>query len=300
LSNKQGIGVGLSIVKKIIDDLGASITVTNNRKGGACFTCEFAWSKEPADMKHLAGIPFTEPSAGIVFQEDITEEDISYDKASILIVDDNVQMLNFLKVSLKKTYNVFLATDVPAALAKLKTMDRPELIISDIMMDGMDGHALLATLAGTDEYCDIPFIFLTAASGKDEEILGPAGGAIDYIKKPFSLTELEKKIESIITLRKRMKKREVMNIRKEIDGVLTKIAGRKNQKPEATFESLCTRYGISNREREIIKLILKGLLNKEIAFRLHLSQRAVEYHITSIFKKVDIKKRYDLLSKFRT
>jgi signal transduction histidine kinase/DNA-binding LacI/PurR family transcriptional regulator/DNA-binding NarL/FixJ family response regulator len=297
-SSKEGIGVGLSIVKKIIDDLGASITVENNKPRGACFTVTFTRSKEPAQEEHLNRIPLTEPSAGLIFQEYIVEENISNDKVSILVVDDNVQMLHFLKVSLKETYNVYLATSVIAALSKLRIIDRPELIISDIMMDGMNGHELLASITSMDEYCDIPFIFLTAASGKDEEIRGLTGGAIDYIKKPFSLNELERKIESIISLRKKIKKREIKNIRKEIDNLLSHIEDGENKKSGETFESLCVNYGISNREKEIIKFIIEGLINKEIAFRLRLSQRAVEYHITNIFKKVGITKRYDLLSKF--
>ncbi|MBN2535725.1 MAG: AAA family ATPase [Spirochaetales bacterium] len=298
-SSKQGIGVGLSIVKKIIDDLGASITVANNRGGGASFTCVFTAGEEPTGMKDMDNIPLSKPPAGIVFQEDIAEEDISGDKASILIVDDNVQMLNFLKVSLKKTYNVFPAMDVLSALGKLKTMDRPELIISDIMMDGMDGHILLTTLTETEEYSDIPFIFLTAASSKDEEIRGLAEGAIDYIKKPFSITELEKKIESIITLRTRMKKREIINIRKGIDGLFSMIESGKNPATEKSFEHLCMKYGISALEKKIIRLLLEGFINKEIAYQLHLSKRAVEYHITSIFQKAGVSRRHDLLTLFR-
>ncbi|MBN2135443.1 MAG: response regulator [Acidobacteria bacterium] len=298
-TSKQGIGVGLSIVKKIIDDLSAVITASNNKNGGASFICEFIACTGQVAKKQLKNIPLLKPPAGIVFDENIKEEDISSDKSSILIVDDNVQMLNFLKVSLKNKYNVFLATDVPAAIAKLNTIVRPELIISDIMMDGMDGHALLEKVAETEEFCDIPFIFLTAVSNQDEEIRSLAEGAIDYIKKPFSLPELEKKIESIITLRKRMKKRDVMDIRKGIEGLLSKIENSKKQHPGTVFESLCIKYNISAREKEIIKLMLEGLINKEIAGRLNLSTRTVEYHITNIYKKAGISKRYDLISLFR-
>jgi len=88
-------------------------------------------------------------------------------------------------------------------------------------------------------------------------------------------------------------------IHKEINGLFVKIGGRESRNSGKIFESLCIKYGISNREKEIIKLILKGLLNKEIAFKLHLSKRAVEYHITNIYRKVGISKRYDLLSRFR-
>ncbi len=299
-SSKQGIGVGLSIVKKIVDDLGASVDVANGTDGGASFTVAFADAGEPADPTLLREIPLSEPSSGIIQEVDISDEAFSPDKASVLIVDDNVQMLYFLKASLGKKYNVFLATDVQAALAKLGEIERPELIVSDIMMDGLDGHALLATLNGRDEYCDIPFIFLSAASAKDEELRGLGEGAIDYIRKPFSIAELEKKIESITALRARMKKREIMEIRKGIDGLLSRIEGARSLKRETTFDSLCVEYGMSNREKEIVTLLLEGLLNKEIAFRLHLSLRAVEYHITNIFKKLGISKKYDLIAKFKT
>jgi signal transduction histidine kinase/DNA-binding NarL/FixJ family response regulator len=296
-TSRQGIGVGLSIVKKIIDDLGASIAVTKNKSGGACFTIEMDACKEVEVVG--CAMPLAAPSAGIVFDDDIVEEEIVAGKPSILIVDDNIRMLDFLKGSFKKTYNVFLATNVPAALAKIESIGRPELIVSDIMMDGMDGHSFLAVLARNEDYCDIPFIFLTAASGKDEEFRGLAGGAIDYIRKPFSITELSKKIESIVALRGKMKKREVMKIRNKIDGLLLDMEDNQSRKPAVTFDSLCIEYGFSAREKEILKLLLDGLLNKEIAARLNVSQRAVEYRITNVFKKAGIRNKYDLIAKFR-
>ena len=298
-SGKQGIGVGLSIVKNIIDDLGASITVVNNKNGGVCSTCVFQEHSSLVVKKNLKTIPLSQVPAGIEFDKHIEEEDISSDKSSIFIVDDNIQMLNFLKMSLKNKYNVFLATNVPEALAKIKTIVRPELIISDIMMDDMDGHALLETITETEELYDIPFIFLTAVSTQDEEIRGLAEGAIDYIKKPFSLPELENKIESIINLRKRMKKRDIMDIRKGLEDLLSKITDSKKQQPGAVFESLCIKYSFTPREKEIIKLLLEGFIIKEIANRLHLSRRSIEYHITNIYKKTGVKNRYNLLSLFK-
>ncbi|MBN1698653.1 MAG: substrate-binding domain-containing protein [Spirochaetales bacterium] len=297
-SSKQGIGVGLSIVKKILDDLGASIVVAKSKSGGASFTVDFIESKETPGEKGLSDIPLSEPAADIISPGDITEDEISGDKPSILIVDDNVQMLDFLKTSLKKTYDIFPALNAREALARLESMKPPELIISDVMMDGMDGHSFLAMLAGKDEYCDIPFIFLSAANERDEALHGLEGGAIDYIRKPFSIKELEKKIESIIALRDNIQKREIMKIRKGIDGMLSRIGGLKKRKSEKTFDSLCIKYGLSAREKEIASLLLEGFLNKEIAYRLHVSKRAVEYHITGIFKKVGVTRKYDLITKF--
>lgn len=65
------------------------------------------------------------------------------------------------------------------------------------------------------------------------------------------------------------------------------------------FEALCMKYGIVGRERDIIRLLIGGLLHKGIAFRLNISLRAVEYHITKIYKKCGVNSKYNLLEKFR-
>ena len=65
------------------------------------------------------------------------------------------------------------------------------------------------------------------------------------------------------------------------------------------FNYICDRYGIIGREQDIVRMLIKGLVHKEIASCMHLSKRAVEYHITKIYKKCDVKNKFDLLEKFQ-
>jgi response regulator RpfG family c-di-GMP phosphodiesterase len=97
---------------------------------------------------------------------------------------------------------------------------------------------------------------------RKKKLYGFEGGAIDYIKKPFSIEELEKKIKSIIALRNKMKRHQIINIRKGIDNLLSNIEVEKNWKPVETFNSICDSYGLSVREKEVLKLLPEGLLNK--------------------------------------
>ena len=295
-TSKQGIGVGLSIVKKIIDGMGAVITVKKCRGGGASFTVIFKDNGALREKEALQEIPATVPS--FLTSINIKERNISEGKPSLLIVDDNVQLLQFMQASLEKTYNVFLARDVPEAHFKLKTISPPDLIIADIMMDGTDGFTLLSELSSMDGYSDVPFIFLTAMSGEKERIRGLGLGAVDYIEKPFSISEILAKIDSLIALRRRQEKQNIENIKNKIEGLFSGLEQGIASPTKQSFDTICKKYSLSGREPEIIRLLLSGLIHKEIAARLNISLRAVEYHISKIFKKCGVSNKYDLFTKF--
>jgi DNA-binding LacI/PurR family transcriptional regulator/signal transduction histidine kinase/DNA-binding NarL/FixJ family response regulator len=296
-TSKQGIGVGLSIVKKIIDEMDAAITVEKSRGGGACFTIIFEDSSAVKEGETIHEMPATIPSSTV--STSIKERNISPQKTSLLIVDDNVQLLQFMQASLEETYNVFLARDVPEAHFKLKNMPRPDLIIADIMMDGADGFMLLEELSAREGYNDIPFIFLTAMSGEKERIKGLGMGAVDYIEKPFSIEEIRAKIESIIALRRRQEKQDIEYIKSKIDGIFPGMEQHITGTTKQGFDSICKKYGVRGREPEIIRLLLSGLLHKEIAAQLNISLRTVEYHISKIYKKCGVNNKYDLFTKFQ-
>ena len=226
------------------------------------------------------------------------ECEISPDKPSVFIVDDNFSMLQFLQDSLKGLYSVYLAADVNSALLKLERISGPEVIISDIMMDGTDGHEFLKRVSAHPRFAGVPFIFLTARHTENERLKGLAGGAVDYIEKPFSIKELMQKIAALINLRKRMSRKEAMKIRKRLTVFLS---GEDTQEPttrQELFVSLCLQYRITDREKDVLTFILKGKLNKEIACILNLTQRTVEYHITNIYRKFGINDRFRLMELF--
>ncbi len=294
---EQGIGVGLSIVKKILDGIGAGITAGKSEEGGACLTISFAETAAGDDGAELLDAPFSTPppfrALGIV-----KEKNIASGKHSLLVVDDNIRLLEFVQTSFSETYNVYLARNVEEALVKLRVIPRPDVIVSDVMMDGADGFQLLSVLSANEGYSDIPFIFLTALGGEKERLQGLDLGAVDYIEKPFSLATLRAKIESIIALRGRQEKQDRQRIRNSIEGILSGSAPGTDEQVNSGFEGLCKKYGILDREKEIIRMLAKRLANKEIASLLNLSQRTVEYHITKIFKKCGVNSKYDLLNKF--
>ena len=117
---------------------------------------------------------------------------------NILLVNDDNNFINKLNKNLSKKYKVSIANNGYEAIKKLKEIQRPDLIISDIHMPVMDGHIFLEELSKLDNYYLIPFIFILPSFSDNIIIKSREEGVIDYITKPFKNSELEAKIESLI------------------------------------------------------------------------------------------------------
>jgi DNA-binding response OmpR family regulator len=115
----------------------------------------------------------------------------------ILVVDDEDDILHFLELVLReKGYEVATASGGHEALTKAQ-IERPHLILLDIMMPQMDGWEVLKLLRVDEETADIPVAMLSARTEAKDRVQGLQEGAIDYICKPFSLQDLLFKIETI-------------------------------------------------------------------------------------------------------
>jgi DNA-binding response OmpR family regulator len=115
----------------------------------------------------------------------------------ILVVDDEDDILHFLELVLReKGYDVATASGGHEALTKAQ-IERPHLILLDIMMPQMDGWEVLKLLRVDEETADIPVAMLSARTEAKDRVQGLQEGAIDYICKPFSLQDLLVKIETI-------------------------------------------------------------------------------------------------------
>lgn len=123
---------------------------------------------------------------------------------SILIVDDNQDILEFLTEVLGDTYTVHLAENAEAALTVLNN-EVVHLIVLDVMMPGMNGFELCQTVKSNVEYCHIPIILLTAKSSHRAHIEGLEVGADAYIKKPFSPKLLQIQITNLLNNRLKIK-----------------------------------------------------------------------------------------------
>jgi DNA-binding response OmpR family regulator len=115
----------------------------------------------------------------------------------ILVVDDEDDILHFLEMVLReKGYQVTTASGGHEALTRAQ-IDKPDLVLLDIMMPQMDGWEVLKLLRVDEETRRIPVAMLSARTEAKDRVQGLQEGAIDYICKPFSLTELLGKIDAI-------------------------------------------------------------------------------------------------------
>ncbi|HKJ80756.1 MAG TPA: response regulator transcription factor [Ignavibacteriaceae bacterium] len=116
-------------------------------------------------------------------------------KEKILLVDNEHDIVEFLQYNLEQEgFNVVPAFDGSEALEKL--IEKPDLIILDIMMPRLDGFEVFKKIREKDEFQNTPIIFLTAKSGELDEIRGLELGASDYIQKPISPKKLIARVKS--------------------------------------------------------------------------------------------------------
>lgn len=143
-----------------------------------------------SEISKILGIPEVEIAERI--------ENFSDTRSKILIVDDEIDTLLPLKMSLEaEDYLVLGASNGFEALELAKT-NIPDLILLDIMMPGMDGYEVCARLKKYPVTRNIPVIMLTAKDAVREKVKGLDIGADDYVTKPFNLNELKARIKSVM------------------------------------------------------------------------------------------------------
>ncbi len=131
----------------------------------------------------------------------IEDEDEAY---TLLIVEDNIELLMLMKQLLQQYYHVLTASNGVEALDVVKAHEI-DLIVSDVMMPEMDGNELTALLKQDPDYSHLPIILLTAKTQDEDRQESLMIGADDYITKPFKLGELQIRINNIIENRKRIR-----------------------------------------------------------------------------------------------
>ena len=123
-------------------------------------------------------------------------------EATILLVDDDSINLSLFGQALTPYYEVLIATNGERALQLARAKPKPDLILLDIMMPGIDGYGVLAQLKANADTVDIPVIFLTALSADINEERGLQLGAVDYIYKPCHLSILRARVRTQLELKK--------------------------------------------------------------------------------------------------
>lgn len=289
----EGMGMGLAIVKKIVNDIGGSITLDSKPNQGTQIKVilpRYLTLVEDPFVEY-DGIDF---SSLISFQigDKISDPALPF----ILVVEDHRQMLNYLTENLGNRYNVYTATNGITGLEKLHSVTHLDLIISDVMMGEMDGFEFCKKVFLNDSYRHIPFIFLTAKGTAVDKLNGLKLGAIDYIEKPFLIDQLILKIESVLA---NLEKQRLAVIKQAYSTLLNHVPNHPIPlEPVARdYHSNFRKYNLTAREIEIIELVVKGQSYKVIGDSLHISNRTVDRHVSNIFTKLSVSNKIELINK---
>ncbi|HEX3861808.1 MAG TPA: ATP-binding protein [Stellaceae bacterium] len=215
----EGTGIGLALVKELIGLHKGEILVESAEGKGTTFTVRVPFG-EAHLLEGLLGVSRPRASAatdanafvsealrwlpdGIVPEEldapDEIPRDLAKEPAHILLADDNADMRDYLHRLLATRYKVTVCVDGETALAAAR-QQRPDLILSDVMMPRLDGFGMLQRLRDDPELAGIPVIFLSARAGDDAKVEGLQRGADDYLVKPFSARELRARVAVNIEL----------------------------------------------------------------------------------------------------
>ena len=202
-----GSGIGLALVKAFVEMHGGMISVESDEKQGTVFTVELpvqsceAVAAEPDTTLVSADSRTTDV---LLAEEEELEKGYDSSKPSVLIIDDNEDIRSYVHTLLHTDYTVIEAADGSEGIRKAMKYV-PDLIISDVMMPGIDGIECCRRLKSELQTCHIPVILLTACSLDEQRIQGYDGGADSYISKPFSSQLLLARVRNLIDSHRRLK-----------------------------------------------------------------------------------------------
>ncbi|MBN3911247.1 MAG: response regulator [Nostoc sp. NMS1] len=234
----EGSGIGLSLVQELVQMHGGTVMATSVLRAGSCFTVSIptGYAHLPLDRisaprtlasTALGAIPYLEEALRWLPEEEsrgrreaggeeIIQEDYTYINSSptpsaspaplplrtsarILLADDNADMRDYVKRLLSQQYEVESVADGLAALDAARGRV-PDLVLTDVMMPGLDGFGLLQELRTDPQTKKVPIILLSARAGEEARVEGLEAGADDYLIKPFSARELLARVEAALKM----------------------------------------------------------------------------------------------------
>ncbi|WP_164851207.1 hybrid sensor histidine kinase/response regulator transcription factor [Larkinella soli] len=192
---QEGTGIGLALVKELVELQKGRIDVVSEVGGGTTFTVQLPYRPALSFNKDLNSSqkPVLDPI-----------ENRSEEEPILLLVEDNDELAEFIIDSLPDGYQVHRAAHGADGLEKAVQLI-PDLIISDVLMPVMDGYTFCQNLKSDQRTSHIPVVLLTAKSSHDSRITGLKLGADDYITKPFHLQELQLRVRNLLEQRRKLR-----------------------------------------------------------------------------------------------
>ena len=210
----EGAGLGLPLVKELLKVYGGHIDLTSRENHGTTVSLSVPFTREDfTAAQRIDEFAWPRPVAILPDEytdtppaDDTEESPDTKDKDTLLVVEDNTDLRNFMMECLSPEFHVLTAANgeegVGVAIGTI-----PSLILSDLMMPRMDGMALTRVLKTDERTSHIPIILLTAKDDSSSRIQGLNTGADDYLTKPFSYDELRARIHNLIRQRRQLAER---------------------------------------------------------------------------------------------
>ena len=218
----EGSGIGLALVRELVGLQGGTITADSRENEGTTFTVHLPYgsghlahedvsSSGPGTRTGAVAQPYVQealrwlPSDPAAREADapsavVTSAAGGADPVRVLVADDNADMREYLTNLLRTSgYRVTAVTDGLEALGAIREW-APDILVSDVMMPGLDGLQLLAALRGDPRTVALPVLLLSARAGQEASIEGLQAGADDYLVKPFAAAELLARVRANVEL----------------------------------------------------------------------------------------------------
>jgi PAS domain S-box-containing protein len=201
--SEEGSGIGLAFVRELVKLHGGSVDVTSEVGVGTTFTVRIPRGSEHIPAHRLGARTSAGRGTAEAFADEArqwaggTSEDAhpaserSFESSGkrVLVADDNADMRRYLTRLLAPHWEIEVVENGLEALERARA-DTPDLILSDVMMPGLDGLQLLSALRADPHTRGVPFILLSARAGEGDTVEGLDAGADDYLVKPFTAPEL--------------------------------------------------------------------------------------------------------------
>ena len=219
----EGTGIGLALVQELVRLHGGTVRAQSVLGSGTTFTVTIPTGTAHLPRERIGGEPTMAPtgvqaeafveealrslSGGGAPREVAIEKELisprqavaAVERATVLVADDNADMLDYVRRLLAARYEVEAVPDGQAALDAARAR-RPDLVLTDVMMPRLDGFGLLQAIRTDDALRDVPVVLLSARAGEEAKVEGLEAGADDYLLKPFSARELIARVDANLQL----------------------------------------------------------------------------------------------------